>query len=83
MTTLTVQEIPRSGWEPALRRALNEKAINQLGPYAAIIAAPDEDHAVRRANAVLGMHRWGKGHVRAAPHDVVAALATFLNRATP
>lgn len=74
----------------ACRRAIDEKAIRTRGPLAAIIAAPSENAAVRRASLVLGRHRYltgaGSGVYvhppRVAPHDVFAALATFrlLNR---
>ena len=59
----------------ACRRALDEKAVATRGPLAAIIAAPNDRVAVRRASYVLGMHREGEPLV--GPLDVFFALKTW------
>ncbi len=59
----------------ACRRALDEKAVQARGPLAAVIAAPNEKVAVRRASYVLGLH-WDGGP-KMEPRQVFFALATW------
>jgi len=74
---LTVVEIPRPDRTAAALRANDRRVIAERGPFAAIADAPTAAGACRRANLVLGMHRWGKGHAPARPSDVLTALSTF------
>ena len=72
--TLTVANSPRL--MAGANRAIDEQAIRRRGPFAAIMAAPTEATAVRRASLVLGMHRWSPCPP-VLPSNVVAALGTW------
>ena len=73
--TLTVTNSPRL--LEAANRANDEAVIRKRGPFAAIMAAPTEATAVRRAALVLGMHHWHLGSAPQLPSNVVAALGTW------
>ena len=85
---MTALDVGRPPLKAALRSG-DERAIRQRGPLAAIMAAPSEDAAVRRAALVLGQH-WRPNIevkddlvVAHYPHpvaatDVTTALGVFL-----
>jgi len=72
--TLTVTNSPRL--LEAANRANDEAVIRKRGPFAAIMAAPTEATAVRRAALVLGMHHWAPCPPP-LPSNVASALMTF------
>ena len=65
---------PMRSLEPA-RRALDEQVIRDHGHVAAIVRAPTEATAVRRAGLVLGQHR--RGMEKVPPVDVALAICAW------
>lgn len=63
----------------AARRANDEKVIRERGPLAAVMSAPSEDTAVRRAQMILAtdnvLERIRRPFATCSPAEVVQALA--------